>query len=100
MIIIRHNRKEIFKKSASFISSLDELTKLLTIDISDLGKKDKLNNQMIQLNEKFNKKPEMVKIVKFCLENYGLKEHKDNLKVITYFENQKNVMNMNTIQFS
>jgi hypothetical protein len=66
------------------------------IDISDLGKKDKLNNQMIQLNEKFNKKPEMVEIVKFCLENYGLKEHKDNIKVITNFENQENVMNMNT----
>ena len=45
----------------------------------------------MRLNEKFNKKPEMVDIVKFCLENNNLEEHRNNLKIITRYENQETI---------
>jgi hypothetical protein len=56
--------------------------------LSDFGNKSVFNNQLDILNEKFNKKPEIVPIVKFCLENFSTKEFKDNLKVVTRFENE------------
>ena len=31
----------------------------------------------------------MVNIVKFCLENYNLQEHKENLNITTRHENQE-----------
>ena len=74
--------------SSSYTNSLKQLSIFISVDINDCGIRKKLNDQLLVLNEKFNKKPEMVNIVKFCLENYKFQEHRDNLKVITRFENQ------------
>jgi hypothetical protein len=75
-------------KSASFICSFNELSNLLAVNMNELGLKKNLVGQLDMLNENFNKKPQQVQIVKFCLENYQLKEHRDNLRTITSYENQ------------
>ena len=67
---------------------MNNISDFLQINLSDFGNKSVLNNQLDILNEKFNKKPEIVSIVKFCLENFCTKEFKDNLKVVTRFENE------------
>ncbi len=53
--------------------------------MSDFGNKSDFNNQLDILNKKFNKKPESEK---FCLENFSKIEFKDNLKIVTRFENE------------
>jgi hypothetical protein len=60
-----------------------------SVDKNDCEIRKKLNDELVILNEKLNKKPEMINIVKFCLENYKIQEHRDNLKVLTRFENQE-----------
>jgi hypothetical protein len=60
----------------------------LQINLSDFGNKSVFNNQLDIWNNKFNKKPEIVPIVKFCLENFNTKYFEDNLKVVTRFENE------------
>jgi hypothetical protein len=75
--------------SSSYANSLNQLSILISVDRNDCGKRKKLNDQLVILNEKFNKKPEMINIVKFCLENYKIQEHRDNLRILTRFENQE-----------
>ena len=75
--------------SSSYANSLKQLSMFISVDKNDCGIRKKLNDQLLVLNEKFNKKPEMVNTVKFYLENYKFQEHRDNLKVITRFENQE-----------
>ncbi len=85
--IMNQEKKQV--KSASYACSVNELSNTLLIDKSEFGKKNKLETQLSILNEKFNKKPATVDIVKFCLENFNSQEHRDNLKIITRFENQE-----------
>ena len=66
------------------MANFDEISKLLKID--NKGLKKNIKNQVDEFNVKFNEKPEMVQIVKFCLENYSLNEHRENLKIIMRFE--------------
>ncbi len=40
------------------------------MDKNDRGIRKKSNDQLVILNEKLNKKPEVINIVKFCQENY------------------------------
>jgi hypothetical protein len=67
---------------------MNNISDFLQINLSDFGNKSVFKNKLDILNEKFNKKPEIVTIVKFCLENFSTKEFKDNLKVVTRFENE------------
>ncbi len=67
---------------------MNNISDFLQINLSDFGNKSIFNIQLDILNEKFNKKTEIVPIVKFCLENFSTKEFKDNLKVVTRFENE------------
>ena len=85
--IIKQDSKLI--KSSSYACNVNNLSNILEVDINDFGVKNKLDSQLKGLNEKFNKKPEMVEIVKFCLDNFNLQEHRENLKVITRYENQE-----------
>ena len=71
----------------------EEISKLLKIYNKELGIKKNIKNQLDEINVKFDKKPEIVPIVKFCLENYSLNEHKENMKIITRFENQMTKIN-------
>ena len=84
-LLIQKNK---MNKSASFICSFNELSNLLAVNMNELGLKKNLDGQLDMLNENFNKKPQQVQIVRFCLENYQLKEHRDNLRTITSYENQ------------
>jgi hypothetical protein len=81
----RHN-------SSSYVCVMNNIADFLQINLSDFGNKSVFNNQLDILNKKFNKKPEIVPIVKFCLENFSTKEFKDNLKVVTRFENEDYVI--------
>jgi hypothetical protein len=84
--IITQEKK--LSKSASYAWSVNELSNLLLVDRIKFGKKNEIENQLMRLNEKFNKKPELVDIVKFGLENNNLEEHRNNLKIITRYKNQ------------
>jgi hypothetical protein len=44
-------------KSASYACSVNELSNLLLVDKIKFGKKNEIENQLMRLNEKFNKKP-------------------------------------------
>jgi hypothetical protein len=87
--VFRHIITDEKKRHNSSSNVCDKnVSDFLQINLSDFGNKSVLNNQLDILNEKFNKKPEIVSIVKFCLENFCTKEFKDNLKVVTRFENE------------
>jgi hypothetical protein len=70
-------------KSSSYASSMQQVSNFLSINSDECGLKSKLSAQYENLNTKFNKKTEMVEIGKFCLENYYLIEHRENVKIIT-----------------
>ena len=75
-------------KSSSYACNVNSLSKFLSLNKIEFGMKNKIQSQLDSLNEKFNKRPEMINLIKFCLENFHLKEHRENLKVMTRFENQ------------
>jgi hypothetical protein len=78
-ILIKKKRQN----SSSYVSEMNDISDFLQINC---GNKSDFNTQLDILNKKFHKKPEIVPIVKFCLENFSKKEFKDNLKVVTRFE--------------
>ena len=58
--------------SSSYANSLKQLSILISVDENDCRIRKKWNDQLFFLNEKFKQKPEMVYMVKFCLENYKI----------------------------
>jgi hypothetical protein len=88
--VLRHIKTDEKKRhnSSSYVCDMNNISDFLQINLSDFGNKSIFNIQLDILNENFNKKPEIVPIVRFCLENLSTKEFKDNLKVVTRFENE------------
>ena len=74
--------------SSSYVCDMNEISKFLLISKDDFGKKGVVIDQLEILNDKFDKRPQFVLIVKFCLENYNETEFVNNLKTITRSENE------------
>jgi hypothetical protein len=74
--------------SSSYVCDMNEISKFLLISKDDFGKKGVVIDQLEILNDKFDKRPVFVPIVKFCLENYNETEFVNNLKTITRSENE------------
>ena len=95
--ILKDNKKQ--HNSSSYVNDINIISNFLLISKDDFGRKAVVISQLKLLNEKFDKRPECVPLVKFCLENYKETEFVNYLKKITRSENfdLNSVENLNYI---